>query len=297
MKIFYSQRFLQHDTGWGHPECAMRLEVILQYLRDSGLSFELVEPKPATEKELSLVHDPRYLDQLAHPSLIHTYFPDNPIDDTTYGIARLAAGAALGAARACLTEGFAFALVRPPGHHAKKVEFGGFCYLNNMAVAVANLLKEGRARRVLIIDFDIHHGNGTQEIFYNEPRVFYFSVHQRSDSIYPRTGFESENNEHICNVELPIGVRDSEYLECFETRLSKVAFEPDVIGVSAGFDSFGKDDCCGQLTRIAESKTYRRVGELIRKKAGGTPVFATLEGGYYLDTLGENVFNFLSAFV
>ncbi|MEM4389252.1 MAG: histone deacetylase family protein [Candidatus Micrarchaeia archaeon] len=297
MKIFYSPRFLQHDTGWGHPECAMRLQVILEYLRGSGLSFELVEPKPATERELSLVHDSRYLNQLAHPSLIHTYFPDTPIDKNTYAIARLAAGAALGAARACLQEKFAFALVRPPGHHAKKVEFGGFCYLNNMAVAVANLLRDGSARRVLIVDFDIHHGNGTQEIFYNEPRVFYFSIHQRADSIYPGTGFESESNEHIRNVELPIGVRDAEYIEKFRANLADITFEPDVIGVSAGFDSFGKDNCCGQLTRISDSRTYRKVGELIRQKAGGASVFAVLEGGYYLDALGENVFNFLSAFV
>jgi len=297
MKIFYSPRFLEHDTGWGHPECAMRLEVILRYLKDSGLDFELAEPEPATEKELSLVHDPRYLEQLARPSLIHTYFPDNPIDERTYGIAKLAAGAALGAARASLREGFAFALVRPPGHHAKRVEFGGFCYLNNMAVAAANLLHEKKAKRILIIDFDIHHGNGTQEIFQHERRVFYFSIHQRADSIYPRTGFESENNEHIMNVELPIGVRDGEYLEKFERAGRAFGFKPDVVGVSAGFDSFGKDNCCGQLTRIERSETYRAVGESIRRHAGGRPIFAVLEGGYYLDALGENVFNFLSAFV
>ena len=297
LKVFYSKKFLEHDTGWGHPECAARLMVILDRLKERKLDFSLEEPRSAIRKDLELIHDPLYLGELSNPSRIKTYFPDNPIDENTFEIALLAAGAAYDAAKSALKDKFAFALIRPPGHHASWDSFGGFCYLNNLAFAVAKLLQEGAAGRVLIVDFDVHHGNGTQDIFYNNDNVFYLSFHQKAGSIYPYRGFESENNAYTRNVEFDLFINDEAYLKLFEFQFKKAVleFQPGLVAVSAGFDLLAEDIVCGTVTNIRNPETFYKIGLIIKKNAK-CPVFGVLEGGYFLEKLGDSVCEFLRAF-
>lgn len=245
-----------------------------------------------------MVHEKRYINELKFLSLKkESSFPDNPFSENTFEIAKLAAGASFQAGLHSFKK-FSFALLRPPGHHAGKDFFGGFCYLNNIAFAIRKLQKIGKINRGLIIDFDVHHGNGTQDIFYNDENVFYLSFHQNPKTIYPFSGFESENNEHIKNVILEPGIDDESYKKIFQKNVKKYIkeFKPDIIGISAGFDTYARDVVCGNQLRISSYQTYFELGKIIKEEAS-SPIFAVLEGGYYLDGLGESVYNFMSAFL
>ncbi len=292
MYIIYSPAFLRHSLGESHPECPARLEAVLKSLEK--VKHEMIEPGEASEEDLLLVHTKEHLKNLEKYSALQMSFPDNVFSKETYSIARLAAGAALEAAMLSKKD-FSFALVRPPGHHAGKNSFAGFCYINNIAYAVRKMQKLGKAKKALIVDFDLHHGNGTQDIFKDDPSVFYLSLNQDPSFTYPGTGFESENNSHIRNVVIHKDATENEYIQAFESSL-KAAFEwhrPDIIAVSAGFDTFGLDQI-GSKIRIFNSSAYNELGNAIRKC--GVQTFAALEGGYYLPSLGENVCEFLRAF-
>jgi len=300
MKIVYSERFLEHDTGQGHPESPQRLLAILKYLKENNLPVSFVKPEDVKEKDLYVIHDEAYIEKLKFLSDTQQGGGDNPFSMNTFKIAKLATGAALKAARNS-EEGFSFALVRPPGHHAGKDFFGGFCYLNNIAFAIASLVKT-KIDQAMIVDIDQHHGNGTQDIFYNDERVFYLSFHQDPGTCFPwNSGFEKENNGHIKNVVVQPETTDAEYLKIFEENFSKYVaeFNPQLIGVSVGFDTFYKDHFCGNAIDIRDSATYNKIGSMIRKQAGKLEArtFAVLEGGYCLDTLGQNFWSFCSAFL
>ena len=300
MKIVYSERFLEHETGEGHPESPQRLIAIMKYLKEKELPVSFDKPLEINERELYIVHDEEYIERLKFLSDMQQGGGDNPFSTNTFKIAKLAAGAALKAARNS-EKGFSFALVRPPGHHAGRNSFGGFCYLNNIAFAVASLL-QSEVKKAMIVDIDQHHGNGTQDIFHNDERVFYLSFHQDPNTCFPWTsGFESENNEHIRNVVIAPETKDGEYLKIFTGNFLKYSseFKPQLIGVSVGFDTFYKDYCCGNAIDIEDSATYNKIGSMIKKQAEklGARTFAVLEGGYYLETLGENFWSFCSAFL
>jgi len=300
MKIVYSDRFLEHDTGAGHPESPQRLVAIIKYLKENNLPVSFEKPEEVSERELYTIHDEAYIERLKFLSDTQEGGGDNPFSMNTFKIAKLAAGAALKAARDSKSE-FCFALVRPPGHHAGRNFFGGFCYLNNIAFATASLA-ESKVRRAMIVDIDQHHGNGTQDIFYNDERVFYLSFHQDPNSCFPwNSGFEKENNEHIKNVIIQPETNDAEYLKIFEENLLRCCdeFKPELIGVSVGFDTFYMDYSCGNAIDIEDSATYKKIGSMISKQAGklGARAFAVLEGGYYLEKLGENFWSFCSAFL
>jgi acetoin utilization deacetylase AcuC-like enzyme len=299
MKIVYSERFLEHETGAGHPESPQRLIAIIKYLKENELPVSFDKPEEINERELYIVHDEAYIERLKFLSEMQQGGGDNPFSMNTFKIAKLAAGGALKAAENS-EKGFSFALVRPPGHHASRNAFGGFCYLNNIAFAVASLLESGLSR-AMIVDIDQHHGNGTQNIFYNDKRIFYLSFHQDPNTCFPwNSGFERENNEHIKNVVLQPETTDAEYLKIFEGNFPKYSkeFKPELIGVSVGFDTFYKDYSCGNAIDIRDSATYNKIGCMIRKQAEklGARTFAVLEGGYYLETLGKNFWSFCSAF-
>jgi acetoin utilization deacetylase AcuC-like enzyme len=300
MKIVYSERFLEHETGIGHPESPQRLIAIVKYLKENNLPVSFDKPKNVDERDLYIVHGEEYIERLKFLSETQQGGGDNPFSSNTFKIAKLAAGGALKAAENS-QKGFSFALIRPPGHHASRNAFGGFCYLNNIAFAVASLIKT-KIERAMIVDIDQHHGNGTQDIFYDDSRVFYISFHQNPDNCFPYTsGFEKENNSHIKNVVLQPGTNDVQYLKIFEENFTKYVdeFKPQLIGVSVGFDTFYKDSSCGNAIGIEDSATYGRVGSIIRREAErlGARVFATLEGGYYLEALGENFWSLCSAFL
>ncbi|MEW6329058.1 MAG: histone deacetylase [Candidatus Micrarchaeota archaeon] len=317
MKIAYSERFLYHYMGQGHPESAKRLDVVMDALKkNSKLKVEIVEPARLEEKDLLLAHEKKFIQSLKLLSAREAMFVDNPFHRDTFEIAKLAAGGAVRAARECFggeaskfsqrscecfgSGKFSFALVRPPGHHAGRNFFGGFCYLNNIAIAIRKIQQEKKIKRALIVDFDVHHGNGTQNIFREDEDVFYFSLHQHPATIFPGTGFASENSAHIRNVPLEPGTTDREYLRVFKENFEEIAraFKPQIIGVSAGFDTYVEDIACGNQLLISKKETHHGIGKIIRRGArrARCPVFAVLEGGYHLPTLGKNVMSFLSAF-
>lgn len=286
MRIYYSPRFQEISQGRGHPESPKRLGCILDALRGSSIRYELCEPKPAEEKDLLLVHTARHIESLKRLSMEGASLPDNEFHENTFGIARLAAGAAWQAAEAAMEDGFSFALVRPPGHHAGADSFGGFCYINNLAFAVRR-----SGKRTLIIDMDVHHGNGTEDIFKGDEEVLFLSLHQVP--LFPGTGYLSVGN--IINVPLREGIGDDYYLWELKEALQKVkGFRPELVAISAGFDTYARCQLAG--LGIEKPETYREIGRLIRESFS-CPIFATLEGGYAIPDLGQNVVRFLEAFV
>jgi len=269
MKIIYNSIFLEHDTG-SHPENSGRLS----HFKD----LKDVEIENG-EKYLPLVHEKRYVDLVKK-----TASAGLPLDSDTltssrsYEVACFAAGAAVMAAKEN-----AFAMVRPPGHHASSANAAGFCIFNNVAVAGEYLLRQGK--KVLILDFDLHHGNGTQDIFLGREGVLYFSLHQSPQ--YPGTGLYDEKN--CLNVPLPLGIKDDAYIRQLEEKLVPAlqGFKPDVVGVSAGFDGYYKDFCYMNPAAGFKltARSYRKIKELLK----GHKTFYVLEGGYNPESLREGV--------
>lgn len=295
MRVFYSDKFLRHSLGRGHPECPERLTVVrdeLQKLQD--IKFQ--EPTDINDSELALVHSKSYLDRLKELSTSGASFPDNVFSRDTFAIARLAAAAAKAAAFNCIDSNeFSFALVRPPGHHAGRESFAGFCYINNIAFAVRSLQEKKQVKKAMVLDFDYHTGNGSWDIFYDDPPVFYLSFHCDPSVAYPGTGFEHENTGHMVNVIMDKDTDDSEYLEKFEAAVRKhfSSFKPDAIAVSAGFDTWHQDPIAG--LGIRDPETYSKIGRIIASLK--KPTFATLEGGYFLPMLGKLAASFIKPFL
>jgi acetoin utilization deacetylase AcuC-like enzyme len=264
-KIVFSEKCLEYGS-W-HIESPRRVQVAYEILKARG--YEFVEPEPASEEDLLRVHDADYI-QLLKKGAVED--PDTPAYEKIYEYARLSAGGAILAAKIN-----GFSLMRPPGHHAGRYGAAlgaytkGFCYINNIAVAVKHLDKP-----TLILDIDGHHGNGTQEIFHGDPKVVFISLHRYPH--YPGTGTYSEDN--CLNFPLPADCGEAVYLKTLEEALRKVDMQRiEVIAVSAGFDAYAGDLASLGLTE----KTYRRISEILA--SFGKPTFFVLEGGY----VGENV--------
>lgn len=297
--LFADERCLGHETPHGHPECPARLRGILDELAARPVPRTIWAPaRLASREEILLVHDPAHVETvLALRGRSGQLDTDTWLSPGSVDAALLAAGAAVEATRATI-EGRAknaFALVRPPGHHAESRRSMGFCIFNNAAVAAAVARASLGVERVLSVDFDVHHGNGIQEVFWKRPDVLYFSTH-RAPPFYPQTGSleeigEGEGRGYNVNVPLPRGMGDADFLAIYRELLEGIAddFRPDLVIVSAGFDTHESDPLGGMAMR---APGFHALAALLRgiaeKHAGGRIVFV-LEGGYDLAGLTESV--------
>jgi len=302
--VIYSDKYLDHDTGRGHPESANRLRAIMDELNRSGIleaeECSLVEPKPATMEDIELVHKPDYVKLVERccasgGGLLD--MGDTVVCPKSYETALLAAGGAIKATDLVMTGEFqnAFALVRPPGHHAGPYYALGFCLFNNVAIAAAHLIRRFGLERVLVLDIDAHHGNGTQESFYDTYKVLYVSLHQDPTG-FPGTGFVDEVGEgeglgYTVNIPLPFRVDDEIYLKALNQIVVPIIqqYKPQFILISAGFDSHYTDPVASlSLSSSGCLETFEKALNLASQLCGGK-VVAVLEGGYSLNFLGKMV--------
>ncbi len=294
----------RHDMGEGHPECPQRLDAIEDRLLITGVgdALERREAPPASLDDLALAHDRMHLaalqgleDQLAEqieaggPAHIHID-ADTSMNRHTWEAARRAAGAAVAATDAVIAGELenAFCAIRPPGHHAERKQAMGFCFINNVAVAARHALERHGLSRVAVIDFDVHHGNGTEDILAGDPRVLMVSFFQ--DQLYPFSG-NVPKGDNMLNVPVPAYTKGMDLRELLEQtwfpRLE--AFRPEMIFISAGFDAHREDDL-GQLGLVEQDYAWitHRIRDVARKHAKGR-IVSCLEGGYHLGALARSV--------
>jgi acetoin utilization deacetylase AcuC-like enzyme len=295
----YDPIYLRHETGC-HPENAQRLEAITAHLEETGLIRQLmqIKPRPATAEELEYVHQASYVSRLQDAGLRGGGWLDGDtvMSPDSYDAALYAAGGAMDATDAVIGSAVnsAFALVRPPGHHATATAAMGFCLFNNIAIAAQHALNKRKLDRVAIIDFDVHHGNGTQDAFYNNPQVLYVSAHQYPH--YPGTGTIDETGSGAAegttvNIPLPGGSGDDQYRQVFEEIVVPAVrrFRPGLIFVSAGYDAHWKDRLAMMEVSVSSfAEMVRIIKGLADELCSGKTVI-TLEGGYNLKALATSV--------
>ena len=307
--FLYDDRYLNHVAGAYHPENPERLKVITRAVKKAGLPAKLT-PIAATLPEMKwieAVHDKAYVErfeQLCRDGVKVFDYPDNQMCPKTYETALLAVGGILTAARMVMTEEIdnAFCAVRPPGHHAEYNKAMGFCYFANVAIAVKFIMSEFSITRVGIIDFDVHHGNGTQHIFENNADVYYYSIHEHPSFAFPGTGriFEKgigPGTGFTKNYPVLPGEGDDAYKKIIETDLIPTFddFKPQVIVVSAGFDAHVDDAMSGiKLSTKGYAWIMQKIMALAEKHAHGK-IISVLEGGYSLKRLPELAVNHLES--
>jgi len=300
--VVLDERMLAHDPGRGHPERPERLRVLLDHL-EGARDLVKLGPRVATEDEIALVHERSHIEHAAAsvglPRVV--FDPDTSTSPGSYQAARLAAGSLLTVCEAVLAGEVrnGFALVRPPGHHAERDRAMGFCLFNNVALAAAWLRQRGM-RRVAIVDWDLHHGNGTQHLFEDDPSVLYVSTHQFP--CYPGTGGVDEVGRgagagRTLNLPFPPGFGDAEYVRAFDEIVLPIcrAFAPDFILVSAGFDCDRRDPLGALEVSPAGFARMARVLRTLAEEIAGGRIAAVLEGGYALDAIVEGVDETLAA--
>lgn len=292
--VYTHPRFVEHDPGAWHPEQPSRIASCLEGVRRTGLDAGLVrEPAehPDTDRLIARVHSTAYARALREACLLGRRFfhsMDNPISSATYDAARAAVSVSLTAASGILQEaenGRAFVIARPPGHHAEKEQAMGFCFFNNLACAAEWLREQPGIERLLILDWDVHHGNGTQRLFEAREDLYYVSIHRYP--FYPGTGSAEESGSDAGqgftrNLPMPPGAGDAEYLEQFEREIEPLidGYRPDVVLISCGFDAHRRDPLGGmELTDQAFGEMTRRVVALAQRHARGR-ILSILEGGY-----------------
>jgi acetoin utilization deacetylase AcuC-like enzyme len=286
--VAYHPACLDHDAGPGHPERPERLRGIMDRLAGSGLLARVLSltPEPATLEAIARVHDREYVADVCNRSGPFQAGPDTAGSAGTPRAARLAAGAAIAAVDAVMRGDVrrAFCAVRPPGHHAERGEARGFCFFNTIAIAARHLQAAHGVDRVAIIDWDVHHGNGTQNAFYEDPSVFYASVHQYP--LYPGSGRRNESGSgagrgFTLNVPLASGSTDSDYARVFRDEFEPAVrrFGPQFVLVSAGFDAHQDDPLGGML--VSEQGFGEMTSSVLRMAAACSGrVVSILEGGY-----------------
>lgn len=293
-------RYLQHSAGFSHPESPERLAAIYEMLDNPLMNWKFthIEPREATHKEIETIHSPSYVEFIASTAGQSCVYldPDTATSPETYEIAKLAVGGVCNAIDEVM-EGKvdnAFAFVRPPGHHAEKDAAKGFCVFNNIAIGAMHAISKYNLKRILIVDWDLHHGNGTQHSFYNDPRILYFSTHQYP--YYPGTGALQEigrgpGEGYTINVPLSEGAGDADFVKIFRKILQPVAleFKPELILLSAGFDTYFQDPLGGMRVK---PEGFANMARILLNIAGACcqgRLVAMLEGGYHISGLTRSV--------
>ena len=304
--VFRDERCIDHVTPAGHPECPQRLISIYGMLdaQAPGAGYEFRTPREASPEELALNHAPSYIETIKATANRQQVCldPDTSTSSGSWTAARLAAGAVLDGCDMLMSNraANAMALVRPPGHHAEHDRAMGFCLFNNVAVGARYVLQHHGLERVMIFDWDIHHGNGTQNAFYSMPEVLYVSTHQYP--YYPGTGALHETGSgagagYTVNIPLAGGQGDADYLLLLEQVLVPLArsYKPQLIIVSAGYDTYVNDPLgTMDVTPVGFGKMTFRLKQLTEELCRGRLLLA-LEGGYHLDGIAQSVQHTLNA--
>lgn len=300
--LVYSTRCQEHNTGRRHPESPARTDYVYQFLKKTEIFNDLLllQPKPATIKQIQMIHTEAYIDHVkktcrSGERLLDSI--DTAVSEGSFDAARLASGAAIGLVDSVMNEKIrnGFSLMRPPGHHAERDKALGFCIFNHVAIAAKYVQQKYGLKRILIIDWDVHHGNGTQHAFENDPSVFFFSTHQYP--YYPGTGSQDETGIDAgagttLNVPLPAGSGDSESKHIWEQifYLKASQFKPEFIFISAGFDAHRQDPLAHiNLSDEMYGWLTDRVLALAREN-GHDRVVSILEGGYHLDAISRSIY-------
>jgi len=302
--IFYSDVFLNHDTGY-HPENAERLKSIRSHLQQVGLWENVRDAtREATEEEIACIHDPRYIAVCRKASeggggMLDL---DTVMSRGSYEAAIRAAGALLDAADAVMNgaASSALCLVRPPGHHALPNQGMGFCIFNNIAIAASYLQRKHGLKKVAIVDWDVHHGNGTQDAFYSDPSVLFFSMHRFP--FYPGSGRSDETGSGKAkgtkiNKPIRYGTSAEEYITIFEKVMNGPVkdFAPEFVLISAGFDGHVDDPIGGLCLREDDFGKLTEITKKVAHETCGGRIVSTLEGGYNLEVLAKCVASHLIA--
>lgn len=299
--ILFDERYLLHDPGPWHPERPDRLRAVkksIDSVRESQPKTLIdLKPRLATDEEMSLIHDSEHVYKVKQTAGHHVDLdPDTHASPQTWEAASLAVGGLLECVDHVMSQKVknAFAFVRPPGHHAERERAMGFCFFNNVAIAAEYALRQHNAKRIVIMDYDVHHGNGTQHSFYNRADVFYISTHRYP--FYPGTGARREEGSGIgkgytLNVTFDGGEGDEEYLKSFDQEIIPAinAYKPDLILVSAGYDAHHDDPLGGmEVTATGFGMMHQKLLDAAQRHCGGKLV-SVLEGGYSLEGLEESV--------
>jgi acetoin utilization deacetylase AcuC-like enzyme len=292
----------KHAMGASHPECPQRLGAINDRLIASGLGLLLhhYDAPLATREQLQRVHDPKYVESLLAqspgPGQLVWITPDTAMNEHSVTAALRAAGAVILGVDLVMSgkEQAAFCSVRPPGHHAEHNRAMGFCFFNNIAVGTAHALDQYQLERIAIVDFDVHYGNGTEDIFRNEPRVMLFSTFQHP--FYPYSGGDT-HLPNMVNVPLPVGTRSAQFREAVEQYWLPVLseFKPQLIMISAGFDAHCDDDMAGLCLVDQDFAWITHHIKAIAAKTADGRIVSTLEGGYELDALARSAHAHIAA--
>jgi acetoin utilization deacetylase AcuC-like enzyme len=286
LRVLSHPSSLDHDTGPGHPERPARIRAIRRALEAAPLAPEWVEAPPAARADLERAHPPAHLDMLAArcASGGGLLDEDTVVSVGSWPAALHAAGAAIAAARSALAGTPAFAMTRPPGHHATATRAMGFCLINNVVVAARAVLDAGAVSRVLVVDWDVHHGNGTQDLVWDDARIRYVSLHQWP--LYPGTGREDERGAHgnVFNVPRPPGEPRDRYVEALDAAVTRAVdgWTPGLMLVSAGFDAMAGDPLAGFTLEPEDYATW-----IARWRALGVPLASVLEGGYAPERIAQ----------
>ncbi len=302
--FYYHRDCHRHDMGDGHPECPARLDAINDRLISSGLSdvLDMREPPLASPNDIELAHSrmhvaamqglhARLLEEMDAGGSSHMQIdPDTSMNTHTYQAALRAAGSAIAATDAVLAGELAnaFCSVRPPGHHAEKSKAMGFCFFNNVAIAAKYALERHGLQRVAVVDFDVHHGNGTEDILSDDPRALMVGIFQHP--LYPYSG-ASQLSANVLNLPVPAYTRGQVVREMFaDLLLPRLdAFKPEMIFISAGFDAHREDEL-GQLGLVEDDYAWitQQIVEIANRHAQGR-IVSCLEGGYALQALARSV--------